>query len=54
MTEAEKCGALAKDMRKLIGRYAEEFDMALASAIGVLEVVKVEMVTAVQTDDDED
>lgn len=36
MTEKEQIEALADDLDALIGRYCDEFDLATASAIGVL------------------
>lgn len=43
MTDPEQIQALADDLTKVIDRYRAEFDLTLASAIGTLEVVKLEL-----------
>lgn len=43
MTESEQIAALASDINKVIERYRAEFNLTLASAIGTLEVVKLEL-----------
>lgn len=50
MTEQEQIKAFAADLTRLIGRYRSEFNLSLASAIGTLEVVKLELYTE-QTND---
>lgn len=54
MTESEKSAALGEDIRRLIGRYAAEFDMALSTAVGVLEIAKLELIQWHQTGADEE
>jgi len=53
MSEAEKSAALGADIRKLIDRYAAEFDMALSTAVGVLEIAKLELIQQHQRDDED-
>lgn len=43
MTEQEQIKAMADDVARVITRYRLEFHLTLASAIGVLEVLKLEM-----------
>ena len=43
MTDAEQIAALAADLQRVIDRYRAEFNLTLASAIGTLEVVKLEL-----------
>lgn len=40
MTQVEQQEAFYNDMEKLIGRYMDEFDLTVVSAIGVLEIHK--------------
>lgn len=46
MSQADQQNAFADDIRKVIDRYRDEFDLTLGSAVGVLEVVKHEMIMA--------
>jgi hypothetical protein len=43
MTEREQIAAFAKELAMLVDRYRREFQLSLASAIGTLEVVKLEL-----------
>lgn len=43
MSEAEQIAALASDLQRIIERYRAEFNLTVASAIGTLEVVKLEL-----------
>jgi hypothetical protein len=43
MTEQEQIKAMAADITRVIDRYRLEFHLTLASAIGVLEVLKLEI-----------
>jgi len=43
MSDPEQIEALATDIQKVIDRYRAEFNLTLAAAIGVLEVVKLEL-----------
>jgi len=43
MTEQEQIKALAADLTRVIDHYRAEFHLTLASAIGVLEVLKLQI-----------
>jgi len=43
MNEREQIDAFAADLQRLIDRYRAEFNLTIASAIGTLEVVKLEL-----------
>lgn len=43
MNDAEQIQAFANDIQKVIELYRKEFNLTLAAAIGVLEVVKLEL-----------
>ena len=43
MTEREQIEAFAVELVTLIRRYRSEFSLTLAAAIGVLEVIKLEL-----------
>jgi hypothetical protein len=43
MSDPEQIEALATDIQKVIDRYRAEFNLTLAAAIGVLEVVKLKL-----------
>lgn len=43
MSESEQIAALASDLQRVIERYRAEFNITLASTIGTLEVVKIEL-----------
>jgi uncharacterized protein YejL (UPF0352 family) len=43
MTDAEQIAALATDLQRVLDRYRAEFDLTVAAAIGVLEVLKLEL-----------
>lgn len=43
MSNAEQIAAFVTDIKKVIDRYRSEFDLPLASAIGSLEIVKLEL-----------
>lgn len=43
MNDPEQIQAFAEDLYLLIERYRAEFNLTLASAIGTLEVVKLEL-----------
>lgn len=44
MNHIEQIKAFEADLDKLVTRYCEEFDLPLASAIGVLEIKKVDLI----------
>lgn len=44
MTDSEQINAFQQDLEKLITRYTREFNLSLASAVGVLEIVKLDLV----------
>jgi hypothetical protein len=43
MTEQEQVEAFSDDLDKLIYRYRDEFDLTVASMVGVLECAKFEV-----------
>jgi len=43
MSESEQVEAFAADLRRVIDRYCDEFEMTVAAAIGTLEVVKLDL-----------
>jgi hypothetical protein len=43
MTDTEQIQAFADDLKRVIDRYRAEFNLPLASAIGTLEVIKLEL-----------
>ncbi len=44
MTEAEQAGQIAKEIRAVIDRARSEYTLAIATVVGVLEIVKLELV----------
>lgn len=44
MTSQEQVEALAADLQRVLDRYRAEFDLTLAEAVGVLEIIKLELV----------
>ena len=46
MTQTEQINAFQADLQKLITRYTAEYDLSLASAVGVLEIVKLDLVAS--------
>ncbi len=48
MSETEQVAALSEDLHKVIERYRLEYDLCLASVIGTLEVVKLEVFAAAE------
>lgn len=43
VTESEQINAFVFDINRVIDRYRAEFNLTLASAIGALEVIKMEL-----------
>lgn len=43
MSHPEQIAAFVEDIEKVIDRYRAEFDLPLASALGGLEIVKLEL-----------
>lgn len=43
MTEPEQIQALQDDLNRVIDRYRAEFNLTIASAIGTLEIVKLDL-----------
>ena len=43
MTQNEQIARFAAELHALINRYRAEYDLTLASAIGTMEVVKLEL-----------
>jgi len=54
MTEREQIIAFEADLSKLVTRYCHEFQLSLASAIGVLQVEQHRLIKAVLDDDSDD
>ena len=50
MTEKEQIAAFAADVTAVVNRYRSEFQITIASAIGVLHVVAWEILTEEQDD----
>lgn len=46
MTDREQTDAFAKDLDRLVDRYASEFELTFAQLVGVLEIKKVQLVMA--------
>jgi hypothetical protein len=44
MSEGEQIEAFVKDIEAVIDRYRAEFNLRLASAVGVLEIVKLDLI----------
>lgn len=43
MTEQQQVLALASDLRKVIDRYKTEFSLTVASAVGCIELLKLDL-----------
>lgn len=43
MDESQQVEAFAADLRKVIDRYRDEFNLTIAAAVGTLEVVKLDL-----------
>ncbi len=43
MTPSEQIEAFVADLTKVIDRYRSEFELPLATALGALEVIKLEL-----------
>lgn len=54
MTERDQARALANDLDALIARYADEFDLPLAAAIGVLAIKQHELIAGALEDAEEE
>jgi hypothetical protein len=56
MTQPEQTEAFMDDLTRLIARYCAEFELTTASAIGVLEIKKHELIAhgLAREDDDTD
>lgn len=53
MTQSAQAAALARDLRAVLNRYADEFDLNLESVVCVLELIKADIVFEHLDDDDE-
>lgn len=53
MTEREQVMAFAEELEKLVYRFRDEFDITVASLVGVLECAKYEVLLTAGGDDDE-
>jgi hypothetical protein len=59
MTHQEQVNALVADIQQLLHRYRIEFELSYASVVGVLELVKADIVdeamfNSIHGDDDDD
>lgn len=54
MTQEEQQDAFANDLWALIDRYRDQFDLTVASAIGVIETVKMQVLMEETTTEVED
>lgn len=43
MTTAEQTQAFADDIQRVVDRYRAEFELTIAAAVGVLELVKLDL-----------
>jgi len=50
MTQPDQIKAFQDDLLKLVSRYTAEYDLPLASAVGVLEIVKLDLVASQKPD----
>lgn len=50
MTHQEQIAAFQADIEAVIERYRKEFDLPLASAVGVLEVIKHDLIEGEKQD----
>lgn len=48
MKQSEQINALSDDLRKIIERYRAEFEISCAAFIGVLELIKADLITEMQ------
>jgi len=53
MTDREQVMAFAADLEALVYRYRDEFDITVASLVGVLECAKYEVLLSAGEGDDE-
>lgn len=51
MNEKQQIEAMANDLKQVINRYKAEFELTLVSAIGTLEVLKLELFNEQKNDD---
>lgn len=54
MTDPEQTDAFARDLDALVSRYCAEFQLTVASAIGVLEIKKHELIAEALKNEDDD
>tara|TARA_R110000772_G_scaffold2190_3_gene7568 strand:- start:1480 stop:1656 length:177 start_codon:yes stop_codon:yes gene_type:complete len=52
MNQAEQTSAFSTDLDKLLTRYADEFDLTYASAIGVLTIALHRIIDDLRFDED--
>lgn len=46
MSHPRQIDAFVGDLRKVIARFAAEYDLPLASVVGCLELVKIELINS--------
>lgn len=51
MSEKEQIAHFAQDLDNLITRYRQEYELSVASAVGVLEIVKHDLIREHMEDD---
>jgi hypothetical protein len=54
MDQREQQIAFANDIRAVIDRYGNEFDMTYASLVGILEIEKAFLIDVMMNHDDDD
>jgi hypothetical protein len=56
MTDLQQTRIVHREIKRTIGRIAEEFDINIATLMGVLDIIKHELVQThcIDTSDDED
>lgn len=53
MTDSEQISAFVSEMHKLIDRFRAEYDLPVASILGAIECVKLELFVNEKNDQDE-
>jgi len=51
MKDRRQVEALAGEINKVIGRFRKEYDLSLASAVGTLVVIAVELILEVKNEE---
>lgn len=51
MNDREQITAFAADVQRVVDRYRAEFSLTLAAAVGVLEIIKIELIKNTDTEE---